>query len=98
MIFGDLRQGALEGIREGDYGRRLSLRESDYLRGLAASLDELRKEIARRDVEHARTLHQLKKGLDAEDASSVQDSLRALSDALPAIPQRRFDDAERRSA
>jgi hypothetical protein len=89
---------ALDGMRKGEYGCRLSLRTSDYHVELAQALDELRTEIASRDVDNARTLSRLERGIEENDVYAIRDALRALGSALPALPQRRHDDPLRQSA
>lgn len=80
---------ALAGIRRGEYGHRLKLRHTDYLEDLAKEIEDLREEIAKRDVQQARSLHRLERSLDEDDTSAIRDSLRALGSALPAMPRRR---------
>lgn len=85
-------QRALEGMRKGDYGQRLSLRTTDYHNDLAAALDELRSEFAAREVKNARTLHRLERGLEDQDDHAIRASLRSLGMALPTPPLRRHGD------
>ncbi len=82
---------ALRGMRLGDYGCRLTLRDGDFLKSLAQEIENHRRDIARRDVDRARLLHRLRQMLDAGEVEAARlhlDRLVAEADA----PQ------ERRSA
>ena len=90
---------ALRAMQQGDYGQRLSLRATDYHNELAEVIDDLRSEMATRDVDQARTLHRLQRALDEGDEFAAREAMRQLGTALPALPQRRHDDPPmRRSA
>ena len=50
---------AIEGMCEGNFAERLSLRDGDYLKDLAASLEKLSKQLQQQDSERNRTGHEL---------------------------------------
>lgn len=91
-------QRALVGMRKGDFGQRLSLRMTDYHGELAEAMNDLRSEIAAREVKNARVLHRLERGLKEQDDRAVQASLHSLGLALPIPPLRRHDDPARQIA
>jgi hypothetical protein len=62
---------AVAGMRRGDYGCRLALRHDDALGDLAAELDGLRDELARRDVALARLRHRLGDGARARGSDAA---------------------------
>ena len=77
---------ALAGMRKGEYGMRLSLRDGDFLVELADEIEALRCEIATRDVAHMRTVHRLERALEEHDDPAVIDALRVLGGSLPSMP------------
>lgn len=87
---------AIDGMLEGDYGKRLALRKKDYLKELAASLDQVRHTWVRHEESSRQTLEQLESALEAGDVEAARAHVKALQDALlvrpESVPQKR--DAE----
>jgi hypothetical protein len=69
-----LRQ-AVDGMLEGDYGRRLSLRDRDHLKDLAASLSRLRDQIVAREARQADLLAEVGRRLEEGDVTGARSAL-----------------------
>jgi len=78
---------ALKGMRLGDYGCRLELRQGDFLKSLAEEINAHRSDLARRDIERERLLATLDRLLESGD---VQGARLHLADLVSA-PGRRAD-------
>lgn len=76
---------ALKGMRLGDYGCRLTLRQTDFLHDLAEEINAHRSDLARRDLERQRLLTRLDQLLRAGDF----DDARALLTERLDVPARR---------
>ena len=89
-------KGAIDGMLEGDYGRRLNLRKKDYLKDLAASIDQMRHTWVRHEESSRQTLDQLEKALAAGDVDEAKNLVQAMQDALlvkpEALPDAHTDD------
>ena len=80
-------KGAIDGMLEGDYGKRLSLRKKDYLKELAASIDQLRHTWVRHEEASRLTLESLEKALASGDVEAAQGLVKDLQDALLVRPE-----------
>lgn len=74
-IAGPMRvlEAALRGIREGDYGRRMTLRKRDYLHTLAAEVQALAKHVEEGERERAATLRVLESCLRENDVDGARE-------------------------
>jgi signal transduction histidine kinase len=79
-IAGPMRvlESALQGIRAGDYGRRMVLRKRDYLQTLAAEIEALAKHLQAGDQERAATLRVLESCLRERDVDGAREILTRL--------------------
>jgi hypothetical protein len=77
----------IEGMLEGDYGRRLSLRKKDYLKDLAVPLDQLRHTWVRHEENSRQTLENLEGALASGDVEAAQALVKELQDALLVKPE-----------
>lgn len=80
-------KGAIDGMLEGDYGRRLNLRKKDYLKDLAASIDQVRHTWVRHEESSRQALDQLEKAIEAGDVDEAMKLVRAMQDALLVKPE-----------
>ena len=87
---------AIDGMLEGDYGRRLGLRKKDHLKDLASSIDEIRHTWVRHEETSRQTLEQLQQALVAGDGDTAKQLVRAMQDALlvkaESVPEAQADD------
>ena len=87
---------ALEGMREGDYGRRLALRKSDYFQELAKEFVEVRDRWVARDRAVLEGLARIEACVAAGDDRQAAETVRSLREgalvlvapaaAAPAVP------------
>lgn len=78
---------ALEGILQGDYDRRLSLRQGDFQKDLARTLSQVRDHWRRREESWTETVARLEACLadgDLEQARALLESLHEQAQARPA--------------
>lgn len=78
---------AIDGMLEGDYGKRLSLRKKDYLKDLAVPLDQLRHTWVRHEENSRQTLENLEDALASGDTEAAQALVKELQDALLVKPE-----------
>lgn len=78
---------AIDGMLEGDYGKRLSLRKKDYLKDLAVPLDQLRHIWVRHEENSRQTLEDLEGALASGDVEAAQALVKELQDALLVKPE-----------
>ena len=78
---------AIDGMLEGDYGKRLSLRKKDYLKDLAVPLDQLRHTWVRHEENSRQTLENLEGALASGDTEAAQALVKELQDALLVKPE-----------
>jgi hypothetical protein len=74
---------AIEGMRQGDYGRRLTLRRRDYLKPLAQELEALRADVAGREAVRRKLLGALDRCIEARDLASAREFLDELQARTP---------------
>lgn len=72
---------AIDGMLEGDYGRRLGLRKKDYLKDLAASLDQIRRTWVRHEAHSRQLLADLDRALETGDVAAARSLVEQLQDA-----------------
>jgi hypothetical protein len=70
---------AVEGMLEGDYARRLTLRKGDYMQDLAAKMAELREKWLGREQEVAKTVAEVQRCLDAKDLDRARELLSSVA-------------------
>ncbi|HEX5138074.1 MAG TPA: hypothetical protein VFY93_13945, partial [Planctomycetota bacterium] len=75
---------ALRGMTRGDHSARLELRRRDYLKPLAAAVEELRAELARR----AAACDELKAALDRGDLDAARAAAARVAPAPATAPAR----------
>ena len=80
-------KGAIDGMLEGDFGKRLSLRKKDYLKELAASIDLLRHTWVRHEQASRLTLERLEKALASGDVEAAKGLVKDLQDSLLSDPR-----------
>jgi HAMP domain-containing protein len=71
-------ESALRAMRSGDYGRRMTLRKRDYLRGLAAEVEALAKHLDAAEHERIATLRVLESCLREKDVDGAREVLARL--------------------
>jgi hypothetical protein len=69
---------ALEGMAQGDYGRRLTLRQTDYMKDVAAALSGVRQTWVERERQVAEAADRLERSLQRADADGARAALEAL--------------------
>lgn len=71
---------AIDGMLEGDYGRRLGLRKKDYLKDLATSLEALRSTWVHHEETSRQTLADLERALGQGDVDAAKALVHKLQD------------------
>lgn len=69
---------AVDGIREGDFSRRLTLRKRDYLKGLAAAVAQLSAHVRKREGERLAILRSIDRCLEENDLPAARELLHQL--------------------
>jgi methyl-accepting chemotaxis protein len=69
---------AVDGIRDGDFSRRLTLRKRDYLKGLAASVAQLSAHVRKREGERLALLRSIDRCLEENDLPAARELLHQL--------------------
>lgn len=80
-------QQAIRGMLTGDFGKRLNLRRKDYLKDLAADLDQLRHAWVRHDETTRIALADLQVALDKRDFEQAKTILTGLREGLLVDPE-----------
>ena len=78
---------AIDGMLEGNFGKRLSLRKKDYLKELAGSLDELRHVWVRHEEDSRQLLETLQGALASGDVETAKGLVTQLENGLLVKPE-----------
>lgn len=78
---------AIDAMLEGNYGKRLGLRKKDYLKELAAALDQIRHTWVRHEESSRQTLDQLESALSNGDVEAAKGLVQELQDGLLVRPE-----------
>ncbi len=80
---------AIQGMQEGDYERRLTLRKRDYLKGLAASVAQLAAYLRQQEAQRLEVLREIDGCLEENDLPAARELLHRLGlpEQAPAAPE-----------
>jgi len=79
---------AIQGMQEGDYERRITLRKRDYLKGLAATVAQLAAHLRSREAGRLEVLREIDRCLEENDLPAARELLHRLGlpEGSPAPP------------